>query len=247
MIEEKMKKGINPTLSLWALLARCSIYKVLAVLVVMAMIEMALFYHCLKNGAEYYTLARAVKDSLLSVIFLAAFGLLCFTLAWTERRLDTESGTAMLRLRLSGSRIFIIKTAYNMACIVILFAVQIWLAIGLVGMYGREMEEIYSSPQRLFLAFYRIDFLHCLLPMAEAGKWVRNLLLLLAFGMEAAGGLEKAEKKYYMSLTPLYVMTASWFVSSIGGNVIDLICGIVYAVVIAVNIWQMRKVQREEM
>ncbi|MDE5893541.1 MAG: hypothetical protein K2H45_11525 [Acetatifactor sp.] len=246
MTEEKMKKGMNPTLSLWALLAKCSMYKVLAVLVVMAIIEVVLFYHCLKSGAEYYTLARAVKDSLLSVIFLAAFGLVCFALAWTERRLDTESSAAILRLRLSGSRIFMIKTAYNMACMVILFAVQIWLAIGLVGIYGREMEEIYASPQRLFLAFYRIDFLHCLLPMAEVGKWVRNLLLLLAFGTEAAGGSEKAEKKYYVPLIPLYAVTASWFVSSMGRNVIDLISSIVYAVVIAVNIWQMRRAQREE-
>ena len=247
MAEEKMKKGMNPTLSLWALLARCSIFKVLAVLVIMAMAEVVLFYHCLKSGVDYYTLARAVKDSLLSVIFLVALGLVCFALAWTERRLDTESEAAMQRLRLSGSRIFMIKTAYNIACIVILFAVQIWLAIGLVEIYGREMEEIYASPQRLFLAFYRIDFLHCLLPMAEVGKWVRNLLLLLAFGMEAAGGSEKAERKYYVPLIPLYVVTTSCFVSSMGGNVIDLICGIVYTVVIAVNIWQMWRVQREEM
>ena len=123
-----------------------------------------------------------------------------------------------------------------------LFAVQIWICIWMTGMYGRETAgEVYASPQRLFLAFYRIDFLHSLMPMAEAGKWLRNLLLLVAFGMEAAVGAGKAEKKNYASLTLLYVLTASWFVGSMGWNGLELICDGVYVVIIAVNLWQVKK------
>lgn len=246
MTEGKRKNSRGPALSLWALLARCSIYKVLAVLAVMTLGEAALFYGCLKSGMGSYTLAGAVESSHISVVFLVALGLICFILAWTEGRLDTESSAAMLRLRLSASRIFMIKAAYNVACMVILFVVQIWLGIGLVEIYGRVMNEIYASPQRLFLAFYRIDFLHCLLPMAEVGKWVRNLLLLLAMGIEAAMGAGKAKKETY-PLAALYVLSITWFVSSMGRNVIDLISDTVYAIVIASNIWQVRKRQREGM
>lgn len=242
MTEEKRRNNGKPTLSLWALLARCSIYKVLAVLVVMALAEVLLFYGYLRTGGGY-TLGSAVENSHLSVVFMAALWLVCFVLAWTQGRMDTRSSAAMLRLRLSGSRIFMIKTAYNMVCIVMLFMAQIWLGIWLVGVYGREIGEIYASPQRLFLAFYRIDFLHCLLPMAEIGKWVRNLLLLLAFGTEAAG----AKKKNYIPLLALLALTANWFVSSVGRNMIDLICCFMYVVVIGGNIWQMRKAQRDEL
>lgn len=242
MTEEKRRNSVKPILSLWALLARCSIYKVLSVLVVMALAEVLLFYRCLRTGGGY-TLESTVEKSHLSVVFVVALWLVCFALAWTQGRLDIRSSAVMLRLRLSGSRIFMIKTAYNMACIVMLFMAQIWLGIWLVGVYGREMGEIYAPPQRLFLAFYRIDFLHCLLPMAEIGKWVRNLLLLLAFGTEAAG----AKKKNYIPLFALLPLTANWFVSSMGGNTIDLICCFTYIVVITANIWQVRKAQRKEL
>lgn len=242
MTTGKERKNGNPALSLWALLARCSLYKVLAVLAVMALAETLLFYSCLKNRGGYDTLVKAVEASHLSAVFLASLGLVCFVLAWTEGRLDAKSGAAMQRLRLSHSRIFMIKTAYNMVCMAMLFMAQIWLGIWLVGVYGNELAEIYASPQRLFLAFYRIDFLHCLLPMAEAGKWIRNLLLLLAFGTEAAG----AEKRNYGQLLLLYALTASWFVSSMRGNATDLLCSLVYIVTIAADMWQVRRAQRKE-
>ncbi|MDE6640726.1 MAG: hypothetical protein K2K63_09390 [Acetatifactor sp.] len=241
MKEEKKGKGMGPALALWALLARSSIYKILAVLVLMVPAEVILF--CRNIKTEYHTLTTTVESSHISVVFLTALGLVYFALVWTEGQLDSRSGGTMLRLRLSGSRIFWIKTAYNTACLVLLFAVQIWLCIWLVGVYGREAEEVYASPQRLFLAFYRIDFLHCLLPMAEAGKWVRNVLLLLSFGMEAA---RRAEKTEYIQPILLYVLTANWFVSLLGGNVIDWICIILYTVLIVVNVRQVREKEREE-
>lgn len=246
--EEKKRNGVGPALALWALLARSSIYKVLAVLVVMVPAEVILFCRYIRTewayDIKYRTLTATVESSHISVIFLAALGLLYFVLVWTEGRLDSGSGGTMLRLRLSGSRIFRIKTAYNVACLVLLFAVQIWLCIWLVGLYGREAEEVYASPQRLFLAFYRIDFLHCLLPMAEVGKWVRNILLLLSFGMEAA---QRREKGKYIPSIQLYVLTAGWFVSSLGGSVTDWICIILYAVMTVVNVQQAYRTEREEM
>lgn len=247
VIEEKKRNGMGPALALWALLARSSIYKVFAVLLVMVPAEVILFCRYIKTESaydiKYRTLTATVESSHISVIFLVALGLVYFALVWTEGQLDSGSSGTMLRLRLSGSRIFRIKTAYNVACLVLLFAVQIWLCIWLVGIYGREAETVYASPQRLFLAFYRIDFLHCLLPMAEAGKWMRNILLLLSFGMEAAG---RAGKMEFAPPILLYGVTASWFVSSLGGNVADWICIILYAVVIVVNVRQVREKEREE-
>lgn len=243
---EKKENGMGPALALWALLARSSIYKVLAVLAVMVPAEVILFSRSIRtewaDDITYHTLTATVESSHISVIFLAALGLVYFVLVWRSGQLDSRSGGTMLRLRLSGSRIFWIKTVYNTACLVMLFAVQIWLCIWLVGAYGREAEDVYASPQRLFLAFYRIDFLHCLLPMAEAGKWVRNVLLLLSFGMEAAG---RAEKTEYIPPILLYVLTANWFVSPLGGSVTDWIGIILYTVVIVVNIRQVREKERE--
>ena len=74
-----------------------------------------------------------------------------------------------------------------------------------------------------------------LLPMAEAGKWMRNLFLLAAFSLEAGRG---AGKRNYAVLNLLFVVTAVWFVSPIGINFLDVVCMLVYGAVIAVNLWR---------
>lgn len=240
------EKGAAPALALWALLAGSSIYKILGVLALTACAEALLFYGRIRgagdSGVEYQTLAAAVEGSHISMVFLAALGLMYLLLIRTERRMESKSGGTMRRLRLSQREVFWIQTIYNGACLILLFGVQIWLCIWMTGVYGRGAQEAQAPPQRLFLAFYRIDFLHCLLPMAETVKWVRNLLLVLAFSMEAAGSASKAE---YASPIMLYTLTAGWlFVSPLGGNLTDWIGMLLYGLMIAVNVWKTYKPER---
>lgn len=246
-VRSKRQKTTEPALALWALLAGSSIYKILTVLAGMAIAEVLLFRGCIKTAgdalAEYRSLTAAVESSHISLVFLGALGLVYFILVWTQGRLASKSSGTMLRLRLSGSRIFRIKAGYNAACLVLLFAVQIWLCIWLVGEYERAAEG-YASPLSLFLAFYRIDFLHCLLPMAEAAKWVRNVLLLSAFAVEAAavaGKAAEAERAEYVPAILLYTLTAGWFVIPLGGTVIEWFSIICYLFVTVVNIWRVYK------
>lgn len=250
-IKTGRKKGAGgekgaPVPALWALLAGSSVYKVLGTAAAMAAAEALLFAGYRKTWSagygRYDTLTDAVESGRISLVFLAALGLTLFILARTEKRMESKSSGTMLRLRLSRSRIFAVKTAYNVFCLALLFAVQIWFCIWLAEAYGRETPEIYASPQRLFLAFYRIDFLHCLLPLADVRKWVRNGLLLLAFGTETAGG---SGKTGYVLLISLYMVTASWFVSSLERNVTDGICIFLYASVIVLNAGTVWKKERE--
>lgn len=233
----KIRKSAAPALALWALLARSSIFKILGVLMAAVCAEAILFYGNMRaqgdSDVEYRTLAAAVESSHISLVFLAALGFLYFVLFWTEGRLETKSGGTMRRLRLSHRQIFRIKTAYNAACLILLFAVQIWLCIWLA--------ETHPFSRGMFLAFYRIDFLHCLLPMAETVKWVRNALLVLAFAAEAA---RRAGKREYVPKVLLYLLTVNWFVSSLGGNVTDWLGILLYALVIAVNLWGIYKPER---
>ncbi len=48
------------------------------------------------------------------------------------------------------------------------------------------MEVGNRSAQSLFLAFWRNDFLHSLLPLTEGSRWIRNGLLLAVVGMGIA-------------------------------------------------------------
>lgn len=89
--------------------------------------------------------------------------------------------------------------------------------------------------QVIFLAFYRSDFLHSLFPMAEACNWVRNALLLLALGADAAG---RAGRKRQAAQVALFLLAAVCFTDSIGTGWPDVICDIVFLVAIGVNVWE---------
>lgn len=236
MATNKWKRNVRGAVSLWALLARSSIYKLLGLAAVMAVWEAALFYISLRRGRGY-ELTDVIGSSNIFLAFLVTLGLGLSALARAERDLEEKSRNTMNRLTLSRGGIFGVKAAFNMGCLAVLFALQIWLAIWMVGTFGRERPEAYASPQRLFLAFYRIEFLHCLLPLADAGKWVRNILLVLALGMEAAVYVKGIPVTFIL----LYLLTAVWFVSPIGIGVTDIMYMVVCAVMMGIDVWRLWK------
>lgn len=240
MAAERWKRNVRGAVSVWALLARSSIYRLLAVAAFMMLGEGALFCVYLRSGRG--RMLGDVIEGSTYIVFIAALGLGLGILAGAERALEEKSRNTMGRLALSPRALFWLKAVFNIGCLTILFAVQIWLAVWMVGAYGRERPEVYASPQRLFLTFYRIEFLHCLLPLAETGKWVRNILLVAALGIEAAADV----KGFPVTLILLYVLTASWFVSPIGMGATDILCILVAVVLIGVNGWRQGSDGREK-
>lgn len=224
--------------SLWALCARGSFYKILLVLAGMALAEFACFeIVCRKmtGNAALLSPEKMIDECLLQPIFLCAFGLVYFILLWTEsEHRGTRSGYTLLRLRVTQRQQFAVRTVYNMFCLTLVFSVQAALAAALCARYAELLPEELVSPQLLFLAFYRNRFLHSLLPMAEIGKWVKNLLLLTAFGMEAALGLQG---RNYLTSIWLCILSARLFAADIGSlNVV--LCSLLYLFCIAASLLQ---------
>lgn len=231
MLKERKETG-GGVWSVWALLSRCSFYKIILVLLLMTAVECASFYTLLQRKEILVSPEAMIDQSLAPMIFLAALGLLFLILSLSGRRLDGKSQYTLMRLRLSRAQLFTVRTLYNMLCLTVLFGVQIVLAFWMVRLYGETVGRLWPARQLLFLTFYRSRFLHCILPMAETGKWVRNFLLLLAFGTEACTG----EKNHGVTQISLFIMTACWFISPIGMGYRDIVCELVYIVVITGNI-----------
>lgn len=231
--EKNRKMCIRTVLSVCGLLAKSSFYKVVGAMLVMAAVQGALLLACLNRQKRWYP-EELAEAAYIPAVFLAALGLLFFILALTENAMEEKSAYTMLRLRLSCQEIFLIKTAYNLLCLGMLFVLQVWIAVWAADRSMRGTDVGGAAAQQLFLAFYRNDFLHCLLPMEEAGKWVRNLLLLFALAAEAAAGMGK---KNYVAPVLLAVLTARWFVSPMGVNLMDVACGAVCGIVIVRNLY----------
>lgn len=238
--DSRGKRGMSAGMSVWALLAKSSFIKVLAVVFLLAVAETVLFYDTLR-GEGIRSLEVQIEESGARYLFLAALGAVFFILVLTEKTLDTAGRYTMMRLRIAGERLFAVKTSYNVLCLLVLFAVQTGLVFWLAYVYGRtpEMQSMENGgivvSQVIFLAFYRSDFLHSLFPMAEACNWVRNALLLLALGADAAG---RAGRKRQAAQVALFLLAAVCFTDSIGTGWPDVICDIVFLVAIGVNVWE---------
>lgn len=225
------------SLSIWALLARSSIYKISAALIMVTAAQWALFSGMLRHAESLG--GRESLDRMLNVAawpgFLISLGTAYCILALTQGRMDDRSSCTLMRLRLDRTAIFGIRTAYNVFCLTAVFAVQAALAVAMVRLYGQAAGREGVLAQTMFLTFYRNRFLHCLLPLAETGKWVRNGLVVLALGMEAAGG---TGKKRAVMQTVLFAAVASWFVSYIGMNVLDGLCDVLCGICIVVDLYR---------
>lgn len=216
----------TPVLALWALYVRSSFYKILLVLVGMILTEGVLFWSVcrgMEGDTVPMTPERMIDRCSLQTVFLAAFGLVQFILLWTERqRGGVRSSYTLMRLKVTQRQQFALRTAYNVICLALVFVVQAALAVVLCGRYAKVLAEEFVSPQLLFLVFYRSPFLHSLLPMAELSRWVKNLFLLLAFGMEAA--LESRGRDSYLTSISLFIVSARLFAPDIGR--LDVVFGI---------------------
>lgn len=233
------KKGMqdatgHPFLSLLTLLARSSIYKVMAVLGAMVLAEIILFF---AGGQSDHGVSEVFFNRMVFAVFIIALGLVFCLLMQTQQEMGSQAQFTMQRLLLSGAGIYFTEVFYNLLCLIFVFAVQIWLSIGMLKAGG------ISSRQDIFLAFYRIDFLHCLMPMAEGGRWVRNILLLFSFAMGTACGFGKRD---YVLSTLTFVWTVSFFVHPIGKNFGDLACNILYILVIVSSFQRAWELQRFE-
>ena len=96
MTAGKWQRNARGAASIWALLARSSIYKLLALAAVMALGEAALFYISLRGGRGY-ELTDVINSSKISTTFLAALGLWLSALAGTERNIEEKSGNTINR------------------------------------------------------------------------------------------------------------------------------------------------------
>lgn len=234
MAEERSTRVLPAYLSLWGLLARNSFYKILAVLGLMALGEGLWLRNLLERESNPDSLEKLI-DHALPFLFLPALGLIFLILARSEGLLWDRSRYTMRRLKVGSVQIFVLQVFYNILCITILYTVQIFLGIWMIEIYGRSLPGEFQPPQLLFLAFYRSEFLHCLLPLAETGKWVRNILCILALGVAAA---EEGEKKKQIGQILLFIVTASWFVTPIGLVYRDVICDMAYGATILGALWK---------
>lgn len=185
--------------SVLMLVVRSSINKILVVLVGMSVLQIGFFSFVVKRHAleKVILLEKIIEIGQIQPIFYIGFFLIGIILAWAEGRKGSQWEYTLWRLGISRERVFFLWSAYNIWCFFVLFAVEIFLVIGMGNFYLEGMDVTNRSSQSLFLAFWRNDFLHSLLPLSEGSRWIRNELfaVLLGLGITYFGGEEQWNRK----------------------------------------------------
>lgn len=180
--------------SVFALFARSSIYKILAILILMTAAECYWFSRNMSElilvmsvePASGLRFEELISRSIFSTVFTVSFLLVCAVLCIRGSDFGAQESYTLRRLQISEKAVFAIQSIYSSLCFVLLVVWQVAVVLVLAAWYGREVSDIYWNNQTLFLAFCRSDFLASLLPLSNVVRWVRNFFCVAALGISCA-------------------------------------------------------------
>lgn len=183
-------------LSVFSLYIRSSIYKLIAVIILMAAAQILLFNIALNS--DYATAGTLMGvESLIDVsraplVFGAAFTAVTVFLILSGCEFGTKQGYTLRRLAVKEKSVLLCQTGANTLLYGLLLISETLISYVLCMMYIKfaETPEIAEkaliSNQTVFLAYYRSNFLHALLPLNDIFKHISNLVALLGMGFTGA-------------------------------------------------------------
>jgi len=253
---------MKKVLSLLTVTVRSSVYKIILILFGMSAVQFGMFYRTYlkydfseqtlweqENGivagneqlgqafGVSWTLESLVEESKVSIIFLAAFAIVCLVLFWAEgERKGTNTRYFYERLTVSKKQRVASLTIYNLLCFLVLIFAEVLTVLGMGQIFVYLVPAEYESVQMYFMAFYKSDFLHCLFPMADIFKWIRNIIIFTACALEIAS--YGCQKRRNWSIFLTIVLIAFGFVQKIGTfGAMDIIMILTACVCIAIDIY----------
>ena len=213
-------------LSILGLFARQTLPPVLGVLFLSCAVQAISFRFSLRNALVAYEadigngfpqleilLPRAAVYAYFALGYLLITALLC--LCGCQFR--TKSSYTWQRLSLSEHTVLLWQWLYNILIYLLLWLVQTVFTFALCRYYLVAAPESAISGQTMFLAWWRSEYLHALLPLADTALWIRNGLLLLTLALAAAIFPYKQRRgKYSGSAIALIPYTLITFERDIG-------------------------------
>ncbi len=178
-----MKKYI----SVFEMITRTTIYKVLLLLVLMMGTQFLLFWNLVVNEQNRQVIYgfETLVDS-IPVIWILAIGFVLLTviLCLSGCNIGSNQGYLLRRLQVTEKAIFYLQALYNCICYLLLWASQVLVFMAMSFLY--EKYAVAYTNQSIVIAFYRNSLLHSILPMEDWTGWLLLILTILACGITAA-------------------------------------------------------------
>lgn len=189
-------------------------------LLLMTAAECGLFYFSLMRFWEELStgamsLETLIDKSGLFAVFCAGLVMYISDLQSIGVEQGSKVGYTLRRLSVSERRVTLMQWGFNTGCLILFWLFQTVVAAGLCVWYLRVIPEGVYNHHTLVLAFYRQNFLHNLLPMADVWRWARNVLLLAAMGLVLARWtyLQRRGNNHQFVVIMMYLITSLSFQS----------------------------------
>lgn len=232
-------------LSVFMLYARSSLFRVLLIFILMAVLELVLFYFAVERVmvSESIGLERMINKSCVGLVMGAAFIAMSAQLSIMGCEYVSKQSYTLRRLSVSEGSVFAWQALFNTLMYLLLWGVQLGLVL-IMCAYGVEKMGALASNQATFLAFYRSQFLHSLLPLGEWTRYLRNIILIIALGLASAlFSYNQRRKKLGLAMIFMLPLTALPFAGKTGNLETDVVQILASLCVI---IWSIYKVCAKE-
>lgn len=191
--------NLKKYISVFSLYIRSGIYKLIGLIALMALAQVLIF----KNILNPVMVDEVVTQALLGIeyyidrskiIFIFGFTFLVLTVCLTVIGCEfgSKQGYTLRRLRISEKQITCCQALANTLMYTVFLVSELIVAFVLCRIYMNYALEsnladvTHINHQTIFLAFYRNDFLHSLLPLEDIIRHITNILSVIALGFTSA-------------------------------------------------------------
>ena len=219
----------NRHLSVLMLYVRGAVAPLIGIIGLMAAVQTGAFLWSMQAAAE--PLEAVVKSAHWKLIFCAGILLLAVMLL----RSTSGGGYTVRRLRVSERAAFRWHSLACLGCIVLLWMSEV-LILTLLCRYFVSVTG--SSNKALFIAFYRSDFLHSILPLEEISRWIYLLTALLALSFCIANAVVRMRYRHgARTLLALLILLIGFIQRPLGSYASDVFLTLSHLCFIAYAIW----------
>lgn len=207
-------------LSVFEMITRSSIYKVLLILVGMVTVEAVCFYLSMTNPSGL-NIEEYIDQSQYSLIFKLAYVLVTIVIVLPGMNLGSVQSYTLQRLRIKENRIFWIQALYNVFAYVLLWGTQLMILLGSAWIYQNNLPKgAVWTTQTLFLAFHRNEFMHTILPIEDVLGWWMIALAGITLALATAGFTRlQRKRKFGFELLILVAATLIYFPRQLGYDI----------------------------
>lgn len=175
-------------ISVFEMIIRSSIYKVIGILALLSMVELGTFFIAFQQplASIQPNLEELIDQSHFVYMFGIAYLLMTVALVLPGTNIGSMQGYTLQRLRIKEKKVFLLQCIYNVLCYVLLWATQLGVLLVASSYYMAHKTDAVLTNQTVFIAFHRNEFMHSILPMQDVVNWLLLVGIIIGTGCFAA-------------------------------------------------------------